>query len=251
MGCTFCATGTMNLQANLTSGEIIEQVLHASRVTSLRGLVFMGMGEPLDNYDAVLKTIQAVTEPGMWGLASSRVCVSTVGYVLHQIDFYRIIPRIKDLGRDAPKVSLALSLHAPTQETRLKIVPTAKAYRVDRIIQECVEFINKQNEGKLIKADGTPKKGRHLLLEYVLIRDVNGIDSSSDNIDSIQIAAELGTLLKGLPVLLNVIPYNPTDVPYDYKPPTRSGADAFVERVREDGILVILRQTMGQVLYTP
>jgi adenine C2-methylase RlmN of 23S rRNA A2503 and tRNA A37 len=86
----------------------------------------------------------------------------------------RIIPRIHQLGRDAPKISLALSLHAPTQETRLKIVPTAKAYRVDRIIQACVEFINSQNEGKPVK-DGKTKKGRHLLVEYVLIRDVNGI----------------------------------------------------------------------------
>jgi adenine C2-methylase RlmN of 23S rRNA A2503 and tRNA A37 len=66
-------------------------------------------------------------------------------------------------------------------------------------------------------------------------------------LDSVEIAAELGSLLKGLPVLLNVIPYNPTDVPYDYKPPTRIGADAFVAKVREDEVLVILRQTMGQV----
>jgi adenine C2-methylase RlmN of 23S rRNA A2503 and tRNA A37 len=123
------------------------------------------MGEPLDNYNAVLKTIKAVTEPGMWGLASSRVCVSTVG----------IIPRVRDLARDAPKVSLALSLHAPTQETRLKIVPTAKAYRVDRIIDACVDFIKSQNEGKEVMKNGKTKKARHLLVEYVLIRDVNGI----------------------------------------------------------------------------
>ena len=69
----------MNLQANLTPGEIIEQVLHASRVTTLRGMVFMGMGEPLDNYNAVLQTINAVTETSLWGMAYQRVCVSTVG----------------------------------------------------------------------------------------------------------------------------------------------------------------------------
>lgn len=149
------------------------------------------MGEPLDNYDAVLATISAITRPGTWALASQRVCVSTVG----------IIPRVKQLLRDAPKISLALSLHAPTQETRLKIVPTAKAYRVDRIMDACIDFIQSQNMA--LKGG----KRRHLLVEYVLIKDVNGKKLIVDLLDSLEIAAQLGVLLRGLPVLLNVIPY--------------------------------------------
>lgn len=219
MACTFCATGTMGLVSNLTAGEIIEQLYHANKITPIRGIVFMGMGEPLDNMDAVLAAIKSFTDPSKFGLASHRISLSTVG----------IVPRIKQLIEKAPMISLALSLHAPTQEKRVQIVPTAKAYHIDKIMKVCDDFIGNQNE----RSGG---KSRHILVEYVLIANIN---------DSAETAHELGTLLKNRKILLNVIPYNPTAVEFDYKTPSREASSAFVETVREYGVKTILRQTLG------
>ncbi|KAI9099734.1 hypothetical protein DFS34DRAFT_502808 [Phlyctochytrium arcticum] len=221
MGCTFCATGTMGLLSNLTAGEILEQLYHANKVEKIRNIVFMGMGEPLDNYSAVLSSIHAMIDTSRFGLSPTRISVSTVG----------VVPRIHALMRDAPTVGLALSLHAPTQELRQQIVPTAKAWHVDRILTACDAFIDNQNS--LIKSRN---RSRHILVEYVLIADIN---------DSIEVADQLGRVLQNRSVLLNVIPYNVTDVPHDYRTPTRVGAKAFVEKVREYGVHVLLRQTMG------
>ncbi|KAI8914811.1 hypothetical protein DFJ77DRAFT_548823 [Powellomyces hirtus] len=221
MGCTFCATGTMGLLSNLTSGEIVEQLYHANKVEKIRNIVFMGMGEPLDNYGAVLSSIKAMVDTSRFSLSPSRISVSTVG----------VVPRILALKNDAPNVGLALSLHAPTQPLRQQIVPTAKAWHVDRILAACDAFIENQN--KLIKSNN---RRRHILVEYVLIKDVN---------DSVETAHDLGKLLKGREVLLNVIPYNPTSVPYDYKTPDRESSRRFAETVREYGVYTLLRQTMG------
>ncbi|KAJ3317820.1 sorting nexin, partial [Blyttiomyces sp. JEL0837] len=158
MGCTFCATGTMGLLSNLTMGEIVEQLYHANQVDKIRNVVFMGMGEPLDNYNAVLGAINAMVDTSRFGLSPSRVTVSTVG----------VVPRIYALMRDAPQVGLALSLHAPNQELRTKIVPTGKAWHIDRIWTATMAFINNQN--RAIKSNASK---RHILIEYVLISKVN------------------------------------------------------------------------------
>ncbi|KND04516.1 23S rRNA methyltransferase [Spizellomyces punctatus DAOM BR117] len=221
MGCTFCATGTMGLLSNLAAGEIIEQLYHANKIEKIRNIVFMGMGEPLDNYNAVMAAVRAMVDTGRFGLAPSRISVSTVG----------VVPRIHSLIKDAPNIGLALSLHAPNQTLRQQIVPTAKAWHVDRILSACDAFIDHQNG--LIKSTN---RRRHILVEYVLIRDVN---------DSQETAHELGQLLKGRHVLLNVIPYNPTSVPHDYKTPNREDSRRFVETVREYGVHTLLRQTLG------
>jgi adenine C2-methylase RlmN of 23S rRNA A2503 and tRNA A37 len=122
MACTFCATGTLGIIADLCSGEILEQLAHANRVAPIRNVVFMGMGEPLNNYDAVLAAIRAMTK--VFGLAPKHITLSTVG----------VIHRIRQLSRDAPLVRLALSLHAPTQEMRSEIVPTSTAYPLDKLM---------------------------------------------------------------------------------------------------------------------
>ncbi|GMF14056.1 unnamed protein product [Phytophthora lilii] len=122
MGCTFCATGTLGIIADLCSGEILEQLAHANRVAPIRNVVFMGMGEPLNNYDAVLAAIRAMTK--VFGLAPKYITLSTVG----------VIHRIRQLSHDAPLVRLALSLHAPTQEMRSQIVPTSTAYPLDKLM---------------------------------------------------------------------------------------------------------------------
>ncbi|KAJ3110625.1 sorting nexin, partial [Phlyctochytrium bullatum] len=219
MGCTFCATGTMGLLSNLTTGEIIEQLVHANKVEKIRNVVFMGMGEPLDNYPAVLSAITMMLDTARFGLSPSRVTISTVG----------VVPRIRDLMKDLPQIGLALSLHAPTQELRCEIVPTAKAWPLDRIIEVTRDFIRAQN--------AECRSGRrHILIEYVLIAGVN---------DSVEVAAQLGELLAGMDVLLNVIPYNVTEVPHDYKPPNQEAIKAFLATVRSYGVHTLVRQELG------
>ncbi|CAM9633977.1 unnamed protein product [Choristocarpus tenellus] len=105
MACTFCATGTMGLIGDLWAGEILEQVLHAIRVAPIRNIVFMGMGEPLNNYDAVLAAIRGMSDGRLFGLSPRHITLSTVG----------VVPRMRQLTRDAPETQLALSLHAPNQ----------------------------------------------------------------------------------------------------------------------------------------
>jgi sorting nexin-8 len=230
MGCTFCgiyiidaATGTMNLLANLEAGEILEQLYHANKVEKIRNIVFMGMGEPLDNYEAVLSAVRAMVDTARFGLSPSRVSISTVG----------VVPRMKALINDLPDIGLALSLHAPTQDLRVQIVPTSKAWHIEKIMKAADEFVANQN--KDIKSKN---RKRHVLIEYVIIRDIN---------DSEETAHNLGALLKGRDVLLNVIPYNPTAVPFDYKPPLPATCSAFVKITRETyGIHTLFRQEMGQ-----
>jgi adenine C2-methylase RlmN of 23S rRNA A2503 and tRNA A37 len=150
MGCTFCATATMGIRGNLTSYEILEQVIHANRILAdeaaseqiamketkqkqknlaknlalVRNVVFMGMGEPLNNYDNVVEACRSLIDHKRWHLAQGKVTVSTVG----------VTPRIRDLTRDLPQVNLALSLHAPNQKMRTEIVPAAKAYKIEGLI---------------------------------------------------------------------------------------------------------------------
>ncbi|KAI8910455.1 hypothetical protein EDD86DRAFT_205479 [Gorgonomyces haynaldii] len=222
MGCTFCATGTMNLLSNLTSGEILEQLFHATEVEKIRNVVFMGMGEPLDNYSQVVPAVRAMLDPARFGLAAHRVSVSTVG----------VVPRMIQLKNDLPDIGLALSLHAPNQELRTQIVPTSKAWPLPKIMEAMDAYIAQQNQNV-----SSVNARRHVLVEYVLIADVN---------DAQTVAHELGQLLKDRDVLLNVIPYNPTDVPYDYKAPEPTKASAFVETVRSYGVRVTFRQEFGQ-----
>lgn len=187
MGCTFCATGTMGLSDNLLAGEILEQLYHANTIEPIRNVVFMGMGEPLDNYKAVIATIRAMTDVRRFGLSPSRITLSTVcafvlidlgeggGFLSFSSSFpfpppiskVGVVPRLLTLAQDAPGISLALSLHAPTQvdptspfkharnwffylnphhshntqEQRVQIVPTSKAWHIDRIMEATDAFM--------------------------------------------------------------------------------------------------------------
>lgn len=147
MGCTFCATGTMGIRGNLCSGEILEQMVHASRILAedantaekkdgtrldlIRNIVFMGMGEPLNNYANVLSTCRALINRRLWNLGHNRVTVSTVG----------VTSRMRDLTRDLPEVNLALSLHAPNQKMREAIVPAAKGTPIESLIDALDEHM--------------------------------------------------------------------------------------------------------------
>mmetsp|Transcript_17573 Transcript_17573/g.56937 ORF Transcript_17573/g.56937 Transcript_17573/m.56937 type:complete len:417 (+) Transcript_17573:76-1326(+) len=187
MACTFCETGRMGHLGDLTAGEIVEQIVHAERFAlgqgqrRVRNIVFMGMGEPLDNYDAVHHAVECMMSDASFRIRANRITISTVG----------VVPRIRQLAADAVlrHVNLAVSLHSATQAVRLRIVPTAQAYPVEKLVESIKEY-----------CDST---GRDVMVEYIVLSGVN--DSEDD-------AKALAELLRGLNVWINLIPYNPTSV---------------------------------------
>ena len=136
MGCKFCATGMMGIIGDLTSGEIIEQLVYANSIERIRNVVFMGQGEPLNNFENVKRAVQFMVDTRRFALSPRQVTVSTVG----------VLKNMKRLTDELPLVNLALSLHAPNQTTRLKIVPTAGAARIDKLMT-AVDYHVQSNTG--------------------------------------------------------------------------------------------------------
>lgn len=223
----FLQTGTMGIIGDLTAGEIIEQVIYANIVTKIRNVVFMGMGEPLNNWENVKKAVEFLIDSRTLGLSPRHVTVSTVG----------VVHNMKRLTVELPTVNLALSLHAPNQEVRLKIVPAAKAHKFEKVIDALDYHIqNCTRKTKKLFLRATT-----VMIEYILIKDVN---------DRPEHAHELGKLLgpRRGNILLNLIPYNPTDVAEDFHPPTQDDIDTFFKIITVDeyGIYCRVRQEMGQ-----
>ena len=181
MGCTFCATGTMGLSGNLTTGEILEQLIHADGILAeefqarqdkskkldyVRNIVFMGMGEPLDNYNNVTEAARSMMDRNRWNLAHGRVTISTVG----------LISQIKKLTKELPEVSLALSLHAPNQEARTAIVPTASRYPIEGLIEaldgHMMAYLKKRSKGEGYTTEERIKESarRRAMIEYVMCK---------------------------------------------------------------------------------
>ena len=182
MGCTFCATGTMGIRGNLTSAEILEQVVHANRILAketkennlvkderrkrlelVRNIVFMGMGEPLNNYNNVVEACRCLIDRKRWNFAHGKITVSTVG----------VTPRIHDLTKDLPEVCLALSLHAPNQAMRSDIVPAARAYKIEGLIDaldnHMMAYLKKRSsEGYTEEERIKESTRRRAMIEYVM-----------------------------------------------------------------------------------
>ncbi|KAJ8641343.1 hypothetical protein MRB53_018037 [Persea americana] len=175
MGCKFCATGSMGFKSNLSSGEIVEQLVHALSFSRIRNVVFMGMGEPLNNYSAVVEAIQIMTKVP-FQLSPKKITVSTVG----------IIHNINKLHDDLPNVNLAISLHAPVQDIRCRIMPAARAFPLERLIDALQVYQTKSQQ--------------KIFIEYIMLDGVN---------DEEQHAHQLGKLLGTLQVVVNLIPFNP------------------------------------------
>jgi len=235
MGCKFCATGTMGIIGNLTIGEIIEQVVHANNLGKVRNIVFMGMGEPLNNYEAVKAAVEFLVDTRLFSLSPRHVTVSTVG----------VIKNMRRLTNEHPSVNLALSLHAPNQAVRLKIVPSASAHKYENLIAELDYRINSWNKAsdetksaavcddddhddqtsltstKLTKNFKKHINNAGIMIEYILIKDINDLPEHAE---------ELGAVLKSRreELLLNLIPYNPTDIAEDFEPPSLESIDKFV-----------------------
>ncbi|KAL4857551.1 putative dual-specificity RNA methyltransferase RlmN 2 [Chlorella vulgaris] len=219
MGCTFCATGTMGFTADLTAGEIVEQLVHARGVSSIRNVVFMGMGEPLNNYEAVRSAVHMMTDSRFFALRRRKVTVSTVG----------VIPRLLQMADDMPGVSLALSLHAPTQELRQTIVPSAKAFKLDRQVMLMAALDEYQRRTKL-----------RVFVEYVMLGpDINCTTAH---------AHQLGALLRGKDLLVNLIPWNPILSPSMAFAAPEEGATAAFHRILryEYAVNCTIRAEKGQ-----
>ena len=196
----------MGRLGQLKAAEIVEQVAHArSRDPNVSGVVFMGMGEPLDNLDEVMEAIQTLSNPYALGgrpIHLKHITLSTVG----------VVHGIKRLARECPQIQLALSLHAPNDEIRQRIVPTSKAFTIPKIMAAVEEY---QKAGK-----------KSVMMEYIMIDGVNS---------SVECAHELGKLLEGRKCMVNLIPYNPTEAGdrFDFKAPTDQVCEQFAKILYE------------------
>jgi len=219
LDCAFCATGAQGFNRNLTSAEIIGQVRHAIRElprrengeSAITNVVFMGMGEPLANYRNVVPVLELLVSDWSYGMSRRRVTVSTSG----------IVPHIDKLADDC-NVALAVSLHAPNDELRDRIVPINKLHPIQTLLGACWQYAAKRSN-------------RFITFEYVMLREVN---------DSLAHANQLATLLKDKPAKINLIPFNPFPGS-EFKRSSAETIRAFQDRLRSRGLVATTRKTRG------
>jgi 23S rRNA (adenine2503-C2)-methyltransferase len=216
MGCVFCATGQMGFQRNLTSGEIVEQVIYYARLLKSQGenitnVVVMGMGEPFHNYASTLSAIDRLNHPDGMNLGARRFTISTVG----------LVPMIRKFANEKRQINLAISLHEVNDEHRSSLLPVNKKYPIDELLDACRYYVE--------------KTGRRITFEWALIQGVN---------DSTATAEELSKKLKGLLCHVNLIPLNPTHH-YDGQPTRRDRVDAFRDVLEKVGIPCTIRIRRG------
>ena len=206
--CTFCATGAMKFGRNLTQAEIVDQVLHFRRIEELNHLVFMGMGEPLMNLDNVLGAARRLPDIG---ITHRRTGISTVGWA----------PGIRALTESDVPVRLALSLHAPDDELRSRIMPVNERFPIAEVLDACREYYEKRR--------------RRVFVEYVMLAGVN---------DGHEQAVALAKLLDPRIHKVNLIPYNPTESIYDGS--SRNAIGRFQAVLEEHGLSATVRLTRGR-----
>lgn len=219
MACAFCATGKLGLIRNLEFYEIVDQIMWAVHTLEkeekkLRNVVYMGMGEPFLNYENVKQSIQIACAQKKLDLSNRRITVSTCG----------IVPGIEKFGDDFPQVSLAISLHAPTDEARKKIMPVEHTYPLDKLMPALDQYVEKTN--------------KRVFYEYIMI---NGVT------DRLEYAAELAKLLKGKLAHVNFIPYNPGEGTSSdgFLPTSKVIIKKFQDALEQVGIPSTIRHTMG------
>lgn len=226
MGCTFCATAQGGLARNLTAGEIVAQVLYFARYladidalpelnverpTHVTNIVFMGMGEPLHNYNQVWTAIERLTAADGFGLGARHVTLSTVG----------LVPMIDRIAEEPLQINLAVSLHAPNDTLRTSLVPVNRGYDVDELLAAIERYIAKTN--------------RRVTFEYALMAGIN---------DSTDLARELAQKIAPLLCHVNVIPLNPIpDSPY--QPTSDADTEQFVQILRDHGVPATVRLRRG------
>ncbi|MBM4276829.1 MAG: 23S rRNA (adenine(2503)-C(2))-methyltransferase RlmN [Deltaproteobacteria bacterium] len=215
MGCRFCLTGKMGLKRNLTTAEILNQVLAVKKTlsdkASVTNIVLMGMGEPLANYANTLKAIELMTHPDAFKFSSRRVTLSTVG----------LIPELESLAKEKTRFRLAISLNASDEETRSRLMPINRRHPLKKLLELCRRF-------------PLPPRAR-ITFEYVLLEGEN--DSPKD-------AKRLLTLLKQIPSKINLIPLNEAPgIPY--QKPSEERVRQFQEILMEGGLTAIVRASKG------
>lgn len=213
--CSFCASSKANFIRNLSASEILGQALFIKNHNSpsrITNLVFMGIGEPLDNYDNVIKSIKVFNDKDAFGIGARSITISTCG----------IIPGIKKLEEESLQIELSVSLHSPEDRIRSKLVPVNKVYPLRDLIAASRDYIEKTN--------------RVITFEYVLIKDMN---SSEED------ATSLARLLKGIKCKVNTISYN-SIIAKNYTSPSRKEALAFIRILKERGVNAIHRKSKGE-----
>jgi len=213
-GCSFCASSAVGFIRNLAASEILEEVLQLESKNPskpITNLVFMGIGEPLDNYDNVLKSIRSFNDKDAFNIGARRITISTCG----------LIPAMKKLAEEGLQVELSVSLHSAIDSVRSRLVPVSKIYPLKDLITACREYTGKTN--------------RIITFEYIMIK---GVNSSRED------AIELAKLLKGLKCKVNTIVFNQVKA-IDYYPPSKEEARLFMKTLKAGGVNAIGRKPKG------
>ena len=213
MGCKFCASTGINFIRSLTSGEIVEQILAVEQDTEIRisNVVFMGIGEPLDNYDNVINAIRIINNPKGLNIGARHISISTSG----------LVPKIYKLAEENIPCTLSISLHATTNEKRSKMMPVNDAYPIEELIKACKDYIKKTN--------------RRISFEYALAKDNN--DNKED-------AKELVHLLKGMLCHVNLIPINKIENG-SFTKSSNENIMKFRDYLNDHGIVATIRRELG------
>lgn len=213
MGCAFCESGRLKKVRNLSVDEMLLQVMEVQKDVGERisHVVIMGIGEPFDNYDNFMDFIRIITDPYALALGQRHITVSSCG----------IVPKIKEFADEETGVNLAISLHAPNNELRSKIMKVNRAYKIEEVIDAIKYYLDKTN--------------RRVTFEYILLKDVN---------DTNECAYELSNLLRGINCYVNLIPYNETEN-IEFKRSSTSQIGAFYDILKKNNINVTIRKEFG------
>ena len=213
MGCSFCESGRLKKVRNLEAHEIVLQILQVEEDLGIRitHVVMMGIGEPFDNYENVIKFVKIVNDPKGIELGARHITISTCG----------IIPKIKEFMNLDLQVNLAISLHASNNNLRSKLMNINNAYNINELISVIKEYVNKTN--------------RRVTFEYIMLKDVN---------DKEENAKELASLLKGINCYVNLIPYNETSH-IEYKKSSKETIMKFYDTLKKNNINVTIRKEFG------
>ncbi len=213
MGCKFCASTGIPFIRNLTSGEIIEQIMAVERDTGVRisNIVFMGIGEPLDNYDNVVKAIRNINNPKGLNIGARHISISTSG----------LVPKIYKLAEENIQCTLSISLHATTNEQRSKMMPVNNTYNIEELLKACKDYVEKTH--------------RRISFEYALAKENN---------DNLEDAKRLVKLLKGMLCHVNLIPINKIENG-EFIKSSNENIIKFRDYLNEHGIVATIRRELG------
>ncbi len=213
MGCSFCASGLNGLTRNLAPSEMLAQVMMAGKDNNLRvsNIVLMGMGEPLDNFDNVLRFLELVSSEDSLNIGLRHISLSTSG----------VVPKIKELAKHKLPITLSISLHAPFDDIRTKMMKVNKSWNIQELISACKYYQS--------------QTGRRISFEYAMIDGVN---------DTEECAIQLSKILKGIMCHVNLIPVNPVKE-NDYKKSSKTSLITFAKKLNSLGVNTTIRRTLG------